>query len=107
MLTKLKNYSNSIPSLQTLYGKEIDKLEHANDDEKTYYFIETDPVVNRYISVPKDKSSFNAATFSAGIIEAVLNLSGFTCKVTAHYHEGTTYMCKFEDFVIARDKQIQ
>lgn len=42
---------------KTLFGKEIDKLEHANDDERTYYIIETDPVVNRYISVPKDKGS--------------------------------------------------
>lgn len=89
---------------QTLFGKEIDKLEHANDDERTYYIIETDPVVNKYISVPKDKGSLNPAIFLAGIIEAVLTLSGFTCKVTAHYHKGTTYMCKFEDFVISRDK---
>lgn len=81
-------------------------MEHANDDERTYYIIETDPVVNKYISVPKDKGSLNPAIFTAGIIEAVLSLSGFTCKVTAHYHKGTTYMCKFEDFVISRDKQM-
>jgi len=29
------------------------------------------------------------------------------CKVTAHWHKGTTYMVKFEDFVIARDKQME
>jgi trafficking protein particle complex subunit 5 len=80
-------------------------------------------VVNKYISVPKDKGSFNggesvvilchfsglqsslfSAVFNAGILEAVLTLSGFNCKVTAHYHKGTTYMAKFEDFVISRDK---
>lgn len=91
---------------QTLFGKEIDKLEHANDDERTYYIIETDPVVNKYISVPKDKGSLNPAIFLAGLLEAVLSLSGFTCKVTAHFHKGTTYMCKFEDFVISRDKTL-
>lgn len=81
-------------------------MEHANDDERTYYIIETDPVVNKYISVPKDKGSLNPAIFLAGIIEAVLSMSGFPCKVTAHYHKGTTYMCKFEDFVISRDKSL-
>lgn len=27
-------------------------------------------------------------------------------KVTAHWHKGTTYMVKFEDYVITRDKQM-
>lgn len=27
-------------------------------------------------------------------------------KVTAHWHKGTTYMVKFDDAVIARDKQL-
>lgn len=92
--------------MQTLFGKEIDKLEHANDDERTYYIIETDAVINKYISVPKDKGSLNPSVFAAGIIEAFLTLSGFKCKVTAHFHKGTTYMCKFEDNIIARDKQV-
>ncbi|CAO1381233.1 unnamed protein product [Diamesa serratosioi] len=92
---------------KTLFGKEIDKLEHANDDERTYYIIETDAVINKFISVPKDKGSLNCAIFTAGIIESVLCLSGFTCKVTAHFHKGTTYMVKFEEHVIARDKQLE
>ena len=41
--------------IQILFGKEADKLEHANDDERTYYIIEKDPLVNTFISVPKDK----------------------------------------------------
>ena len=40
---------------KTLFGKEADKLEHANDDERTYYIIEKEPLVNKFISVPKDK----------------------------------------------------
>lgn len=60
-----------------LFGKEAEKLEHANDDDRTYYIIEKDPLVNKFISVPKDKGSLNCATFSAGIIEAVLSNCGF------------------------------
>lgn len=62
-----------------LFGKEAEKLEHANDDERTYYIIEKEPLVNKYISVPKDKGSLNCATFSAGIIEGVLTNCGFVC----------------------------
>ncbi|XP_026748947.2 trafficking protein particle complex subunit 5 [Galleria mellonella] len=91
---------------KALYGKEADKLEHANEDDKTYYIIEKDALVNKFISVPKDKGSLNCATFNAGIIEAVLTKGGFPAKVTAHWHKGTTYMIKFEDFVIIRDKSL-
>lgn len=28
-------------------------------------------------------------------------------KVTAHWHKGTTYMVKFDDAVVARDKQLE
>ncbi|KAK9502278.1 hypothetical protein O3M35_011077 [Rhynocoris fuscipes] len=89
-----------------LFGKEADKLEHANDDERIYYLIEKEPLVNKYISVPKDKGSLNCAMFIAGIIEAVLNTAGFTAKVTAHWHKGTTYMVTFDESVITKDKQL-
>ena len=66
---------------KTLFGKEADKLEHANDDERTYYIIEKEPLVNTFISVPKDKGSLNCAAFVAGIVEAVLEGANFPAKV--------------------------
>lgn len=81
---------------KALFGKEADKLEQANDDEATCmqlenlcryvfsnlffysdYIIEKEPLVNKYISVPKDKGSLNCAAFIGGIIEAVLCESNF------------------------------
>lgn len=62
---------------KNLFGKEAEKLEHANDDERTYYIIEKQPLVNTYISVPKDKGTLNCANFTAGIVEAVLTHCGF------------------------------
>lgn len=91
---------------KTLFGKEADRLEHSNDDEKTYYIIETEHLVNRYISVPKDKGKLNCAAFTAGIIEAVLNGANFPAKVTAHWHKGTTFMIEFDESVLARDKMV-
>nr|CAI5864295.1 unnamed protein product [Callosobruchus analis] len=69
--------------------------------------MEKEPLVNRFISVPRDKSSLNCAVFIAGIIEAVLTGTGFPAKVTAHWHKGTTYMVKFDDAVMTRDKQLE
>lgn len=124
---------------KSLFGREAEKLEHANDDDSIYYIIEKQPLVNTYISVPKDKGSLNCASYTAGIVEGILVNGGFVsfkcftqyicclhqiiiyislffpfllficpqpCKVTAHWHKGTTYMIKFEDFVISRDKQL-
>ncbi|KAG7216140.1 hypothetical protein INR49_028988 [Caranx melampygus] len=65
---------------KSLFGKEADKLEQANDDDKTYYIIEKEPLINAYISVPKENSSLNCAAFTAGIVEAILTHSGFPAK---------------------------
>ncbi|XP_018327532.1 trafficking protein particle complex subunit 5 [Agrilus planipennis] len=92
---------------KALFGREADKLEHSNDDECTYYLMEKEPLVNKYISVPRDKGSLNCAVFIAGIVEAVLTGTGFTAKVSAHWHKGTTYMVKFDEAVVARDKQLE
>lgn len=84
---------------KTLFGKEADKLESATDDETTCelrrdavlgasllklalsfeldYIIEAEPLVNRFISVPKDKGTLNCAAFLGGIIEAVLTETNF------------------------------
>lgn len=39
--------------------------------------MEKEPLVNRFISVPRDKGSLNCAVFVAGIVEAVLCGTGF------------------------------
>ena len=42
----------------------------------------------------------------AGIVEAVLVGANFPAKVSAHWHKGTTFMVKFDEQVIKRDKMI-
>lgn len=68
-----------------MFGKEAEKLDRATDDERLYYLIEKEPLVNKFISVPRDKSSINCAAFVAGIVEAVLNATGFVSEY--FYHE--------------------
>jgi len=91
---------------KNIFGKEADKLEKNSENACIYYIIEREPLVNTFISVPKDKGSLNCAAFTAGIIDAVLNASNFPCTVNAVWHNGTTYyMIEFEESVINREKQ--
>ncbi|KAM8793930.1 TPPC5 protein, partial [Eudromia elegans] len=95
------------PAWRALFGKEADKLEQANDDERTYYIIERQALVNAFISAPREHSSLNCAAFTAGLVEALLAAAGFPAKVTAHWHKGTTLMIKFDAAVVARDKSLE
>lgn len=45
---------------------------------------DNDPVVNTYISVPKEMNQLNCAAYVAGIVEGVCDGCGFYARVTAH-----------------------
>ena len=88
---------------KTLFGKEADRLEQATDNETIYYLFEDEPLVTRFISVPKDQSNLNCAAFVAGIVEAYLNGTQFPCKVRAFAIKDqttTAFEIKFEDSVV-------
>ncbi|XP_025890363.1 trafficking protein particle complex subunit 5 [Nothoprocta perdicaria] len=95
------------PAWRAIFGKEADKLEQANDDERTFYIIEREALVNAFISVPRDRRSLNCAAFAGGLAEALLEAGGFPAAVTAHWHKGTTLMIRFEEAVVARDKGLE
>jgi hypothetical protein len=48
--------------------------------------IDNDPVVTRNISVPRDMSQLSCSSFTAGIVEAVLDGLGFVSL--AWFHTG-------------------
>lgn len=45
---------------------------------------DNDPLVNTYISIPKEMSQLNCAAYVAGIIEGVCDSTGFFARVSAH-----------------------
>lgn len=45
--------------------------------QPTDMIIDNDPVVTRNISVPRDMSQLSCSSFTAGIVEAVLDGLGF------------------------------
>ena len=52
--------------------------------------VENVPLLNRFISIPKEYGDLNCSAFVAGIIEGALDNSGFNADVTAHGR----YRCK-------------
>ncbi len=45
---------------------------------------DNDPLVTRFISIPRDLSNLNCEAFLAGIAEACLRAAQFPATVTAH-----------------------
>lgn len=83
---------------------------------------DNDPILNKYISVPKEMSQLNAAAYVAGIVEAILDGCQFVCfcnlmlqpaRVTAHtvpidgHPYRTTILIKFEREVIEREEKLK
>lgn len=56
---------------------------HAHIHQSSYVFvpldmiIDNEPSIERYISVPRDMSQLSCSSFTAGIVEAVLDGLGF------------------------------
>ncbi|RYO76853.1 hypothetical protein DL764_010273 [Monosporascus ibericus] len=98
-----------------LFGRAADGLEKSSDPAKPdeYMIIDNEPLVNRYVSVPREMSQLNCAAFVAGIVEGVCDGSGFPARVTAHtvgrQDEGemwpgrTVFLVKFAPEVMERE----
>ncbi|KAI9719887.1 MAG: TRAPP subunit trs31 [Chrysothrix sp. TS-e1954] len=67
-----------------LFGRPADALERSQDNKDEYMITDNEPVVNTYISVPKEMSQLNCAAYAAGIVEGVCDGCGFYARVSAH-----------------------
>jgi len=73
--------------------------------------VDNEPLVNQYISVPKEMSQLNCAAFVAGIVEGVACAVGCKAQVSAHNagEEGgmwpgkTVFLIRFEEEVVERE----
>ncbi|TKA23548.1 hypothetical protein B0A50_07126 [Salinomyces thailandicus] len=98
-----------------LFGRAADALEQSTSKKNEYMIVDNEPVVNTYISIPREMSQLNCAAFVAGIIEGVCDAAAFgTEGVTAHWAEGdemwpgkTIFLLKFQEKVIERDEAIK
>eukprot|EP01137_Pigoraptor_chileana_P027591 Opistho-2@10386 len=93
---------------KTLFGKQADLLEKDSEQDDTYMISDKELVVNKFISVPKEMGNLNCAAFIGGIIEAILEGSNASARVTAHTTpKGTTILIKFDPAVMAREKALE
>lgn len=113
---------------RAVFGKPADAIEKSVDNADEYMIIDNDPLIERYISVPKDMSQLSCSSFTAGIVEAVLDGLGFVsmsdyipassdsvqpARVTAHntpkaqYPSCTTILIKLEKSVLEREEVLK
>jgi hypothetical protein len=101
---------------RALFARSADALEQSTSKKNEYMIIDNEPLVNSYISIPKEMSQLNCAAFVAGIIEGMCDASGFsTDGVTAHWAgEGdelwpgkTIFLLRFKESVVEREDAIK
>ena len=101
---------------RALFNRGADALEQSTSKKNEYMIIDNEPVVNTYISIPKEMSQLNCAAFVAGMIEGICDAAGFsTDGVTAHWADGgdemwpgkTIFLLRFKESVIEREEAIR
>jgi hypothetical protein len=101
-----------------LFGRQADRLERSSNAETPdeYMIVDNEPLVNAFISVPREMSQLSCAAFVAGVVEGVCDGAGFPARVTAHSmgakEEGemwpgkTVFLVKFAPEVMEREALI-
>ncbi|KAH9920274.1 NO signaling/Golgi transport ligand-binding domain-containing protein [Fomitopsis serialis] len=62
---------------RAVFGKPADAIEKSVENADEYMIIDNDPAITRNISVPRDMSQLSCSSFTAGVVEAVLDGLGF------------------------------
>lgn len=94
---------------KNLFGKTADSLEKSREANDEYMISDNDPIINKFISVPKEMQALNCAAFVAGVVEGCMDGSLFPCKVTAHsvptdqFPNRTVFLVKLEQSVLDRE----
>ena len=74
---------------------------------------DNDPLVNQFISVPKEMNQLNCAAYVAGIIEGVCDGGGMTANVSAHnsatemWPGKTIFLIRFEEGIKERETLVE
>ncbi|KAL8770532.1 MAG: hypothetical protein Q9209_003788 [Squamulea sp. 1 TL-2023] len=97
------------PLWRQLFSRTADAIEHSSSANNEYMISDNEPLVNQYISVPKEMSQLNCAAYVAGIIEGVCDGCGLKAVVSAHnggtemWPGKTVFLIRFEEGVVERE----
>jgi len=103
------------PLWRLLFSRPADALEHSVSPStpNEYMITDNDPLVNTYISVPREMNMLNCAAYVAGIVEGVCDGCGFEAKVSAHNQGNemwpgrTVFLVRFGESVMEREKMLE
>ncbi|KAL8662595.1 MAG: hypothetical protein Q9202_004553 [Teloschistes flavicans] len=97
------------PLWRSLFGRTADAIEHSSTAANEYMISDNEPLVNQYISVPKEMNQLNCAAYVAGIIEGVCDGCGLKAGVSAHnggtemWPGKTVFLIRFDEGVVERE----
>ncbi|KAI4205143.1 MAG: hypothetical protein LQ348_001205 [Seirophora lacunosa] len=97
------------PLWRHLFGRTADAIEHSSSANNEYMISDNEPLVNQYISVPKEMNQLNCAAYVAGVIEGVCDGCGLKAAVSAHnggtemWPGKTVFLIRFEEEVVERE----
>ncbi|KAI4173894.1 MAG: hypothetical protein LQ343_002662 [Gyalolechia ehrenbergii] len=101
------------PLWRHLFGRTADAIEHSSSVNNEYMISDNEPLVNQYISVPKEMNQLNCAAYVAGIIEGVCDGCGLKAAVSAHnggtemWPGKTVFLIRFEEGVVERESLLE
>ncbi|BFZ55140.1 Trafficking protein particle complex subunit 5 [Savitreella phatthalungensis] len=97
---------------RSLFGRTADSLEKSNTAADEYMLFDNAPILNTFVSVPKEMGGLSCSAFVAGIIEGVLTSGNFPCKVSAHsvgtdqIPDRTVFLIKLDPSVMEREEYL-
>ncbi|KAJ2356348.1 protein particle complex subunit [Coemansia erecta] len=97
---------------RALFDKQADSLGRSTENDDEYMITDNEPNILKYISAPKEMSSFSPGAFLAGIVEAIAEGCQCPARVTSHLvpDEGmplkTVILLKFNKEVMEREKRL-
>ncbi|KIK50386.1 hypothetical protein GYMLUDRAFT_101307 [Collybiopsis luxurians FD-317 M1] len=91
---------------RAVFGRPADAIEKSVENVDEYMIIDNDPLIERHISVPRDLTGLSCSSFSAGIVEAVLDgLAHYT--PTSTHPTRTTILIRLEKSVLDREEVLK
>ncbi|KAJ2060699.1 protein particle complex subunit [Coemansia aciculifera] len=98
---------------RALFDKQADSLERSTESDDEYMITDNEPAILKYISVPKEMSSFSPGAFISGIVEAIARCCQCPARVTSHVVPAdglplrTVILLKFDKEVMDREKRLE
>eukprot|EP01091_Cochliopodium_minus_P012310 TRINITY_DN3700_c0_g1_i1.p1 TRINITY_DN3700_c0_g1~~TRINITY_DN3700_c0_g1_i1.p1 ORF type:complete len:182 (-),score=30.38 TRINITY_DN3700_c0_g1_i1:17-562(-) len=89
-----------------LFGRPAQSLEKSTQNNDEFMIHESEPLVNKFISTPRELSNLDCGSFIAGIIHGILDSANFPpIKVVAHaVNSKTIFLIKFKPHVLLLNK---